>query len=85
MRPLSGKRLRQLAAINDKRTRQPQWQRDYRQRQKRGEAMLRIRVGPKVVEALLVRGMGDGDSLDPKKVAAELAVVLEQWAAVWLK
>jgi len=80
--------LRQLGPPNFYRrpaNRQPQYQREYRQRQNRGEKVLRIRIGPRVIEALLVRGMSDEDSRNPKKLAAELGEVLGIWAAEWLK
>jgi hypothetical protein len=65
--------------------RQSQYQREHRQRKARGEEMIRIRIGPRIVEALLARGLPDQDSRDRKKVAAELAEVLDQWANEWLK
>jgi hypothetical protein len=58
-------------------------QRRYRQRQNAGEAVYRIAVKPVVIEALLARGMSEADSLDRARVAAELALVLAQWAAYW--
>ena len=65
--------------------RQPQYQREYRQRAKHGEMMLRILVGPKVIDALIARGLSDQDSRDRTIVARELADVLEQWTQQWLR
>jgi hypothetical protein len=62
-----------------------QYQRQYRQRQNRGEVVVGITVGRNIIEALLQRGMDEEASRDIKKVAAELSDVLEDWAAEWLK
>ena len=64
---------------------QREYQRQYRLRQRRGIAMLRIPVSPDVIEALLVAGrLDDAGSRDDKKVAEALAAVQRQWAKEWL-
>ena len=61
-------------------------QRAYRQRKRAGEAIFRIRVADWVIEALLVSGrLSDDASRDRERVQCELAGVIEQWAARWLK
>ena len=61
-------------------------QRAYRQRFNRGEMALTIRVKRKVTEALLVaERVTDKESRDRKKLSAELAAVLEEWASHWVK
>jgi hypothetical protein len=78
--------MRVTAAAARRVSRQPRYQREYRQRRRRGEEMPRIKIGPRVIEALLVsQRLSDEASRDLRKVAAELAEVLEQWANEWLK
>ena len=61
-------------------------QRAYRQRFNRGEMALTIRVKRKVTEALLVaERLTDKESRNRKKVAAELGLVIEEWAEHWVK
>ena len=65
---------------------QREYQRRYRQRQRRGVSMVAVPVPAEVIEGLLIAGrLDDAAALDKNKVAAELAVVLRQWAAMWLK
>ena len=60
-------------------------QRRYRQHQKCGEQVLPVLIGPRVVEAMLASGrLEDVASRNRRKVAAEAAAVLEEWAAIWL-
>jgi hypothetical protein len=66
--------------------RQAQYQRAYRRRQRKGEAVFHVRAGPDVIEALLVsERLGDEASRNRKQVEAELALILQQWAAYWLR
>jgi hypothetical protein len=46
--------------------------------------ILRIRVGPKVVKALLVsERLTDKESRNRKRVSTELAAVLMEWSERW--
>ncbi len=59
-------------------------QRDYRLRVSEGDMILRIRVGPKVVKALLVsERLTDKESRNRKRVSTELAAVLMEWSERW--
>jgi hypothetical protein len=61
-------------------------QRAYRRRKRAGEAIFRIAVADQVIEALLVSGrLSDDASRDRERVQCELAGILAQWAARWLK
>ena len=51
-----------------------------------GERVLSIRIRRKVIEAMLVsERLTDKESRDRKKLAAETALVLEEWAERWEK
>jgi hypothetical protein len=59
-------------------------QRLYRQRVRRQEAVHRVLVGPRVIEALIERGMSEAESRNREAVSRELSIVLQQWAERWL-
>ena len=59
-------------------------QRRYRQRQHRREAVHRVLVGPRVIEALIKRGMTDAESRNREAVSRELSIVLQQCAKRWV-
>jgi hypothetical protein len=55
-----------------------------RYRQRNGLAwVFPVEVGSRVLEALIDRGMTESDSKNRDRVAAELGVVLMQWAERW--
>jgi len=61
-------------------------QRAYRERRRNGERVVSVRVTDEIVEALIVsQRLGDKASLDRRKLAVELAKVLQEWAGRWLK
>jgi hypothetical protein len=61
-------------------------QKDYRRRKRDGQTVFRVCVADQVIEALLVSGrLSDDASRDRERVQIELAGVIEQWAARWLK
>jgi hypothetical protein len=59
-------------------------QRRYRQRQRTGEAVYRVLVEPRVIWALIKRGMSEADSRNREAVSRELSTVLQQWAKHWV-
>jgi hypothetical protein len=60
-------------------------QRAYRARVRKGEALLRVRVGHPVIEALIVSTrLSEAEALDRRKVASAVADVVEEWAQHWL-
>jgi len=60
-------------------------QKAYRCRQAAGERIYAVKASDKVLLALMRRGLTEADSRKRKVVAGELAAVLEQWAAHWIK
>lgn len=61
-------------------------QRRYRQRLRTGAAVYRIEVPAEVVEQLIEAGrLDERAALNDGEVAAELALLLVQWARIWQK
>ena len=59
-------------------------QRLYRQRHNCGEMALTVRVGRKVVKALLAtERLTDKEFRNRKKISAEVALVIEEWSSRW--
>ena len=60
-------------------------QRAYRRRVRHGERVIPVKIGDRVLEALMRRGLPEADNEQLETVARELSVVLDQWADAWLK
>jgi hypothetical protein len=57
--------------------------RRYRKRRANNEEVCPVPVRPRVLEALIDRGLPEVESRDRRKVAEELAIVLDLWAERW--
>jgi hypothetical protein len=53
--------------------------RHYRQRQRRGERIIRVQIGPTEIEALVSKGfIGPDDRQDPVAIEYGLSVLIDQ-------